>query len=87
MLMVIACASAWQANSSDLPSSIWWTIDLRASTASSKRAGTNAFALANARGCALPSRLQVPFNLCHKAGELLRLIPKDVELGLRVGGL
>ncbi len=27
----------------------------------------------------LPSRLQVPFNLCHKPGKLLRLV--------RVGGL
>ena len=39
MLMVIACASAWQANSSALPSSIWWRVELLASTASSKRVG------------------------------------------------
>jgi hypothetical protein len=38
-LIVIACAFVWQANSSALPSSIWWSADLWASTASSKRVG------------------------------------------------
>ena len=50
--------------------------------------GAGGLGLMHTRAAApLSPRLQVPLNICHKPGELLRLVPKDVELGLRVGGL